>query len=184
MIRGASAFLAVAVVLMISACKEKDISGIYIHSFESGVYAHNQEPCEAPHRIAEGTADYCYEPIEVSNALGLKSLENGEMQFAIRLVFFNWHSCSLRGVAQKDRDTWVYRDDRYHEDCVLRIRHDENSILLNTDEGATCNAYCGARGQFNDARFDLDTLVKKQVSLQDIDCIIKEGDVETEQCEK
>lgn len=68
------------------------------------------------------------------------------------LNFFNGHTCSLAGIAERQGDALVYRglpDDTFGDDakpCRLVIRR--RGAKLTWDDDGTCKGHCGARGSF------------------------------------
>jgi hypothetical protein len=72
----------------------------------------------------------------------------------MELQFFNGHSCSLVGIAQRQGDALVYAgppDDAFvhGKPCRLTVRRTGKALTWD-DAGGTCRAHCGARGSLGD----------------------------------
>jgi len=184
MIRALTTIIALSVALFLAGCGDddkNDISGHYSQSFESGIYAHEQAPCEPPYKT-EGDSGFCYEPIEMTNELGLLEVKGGKMQIAVNLAFFNWQTCTLKGTAEKEGEAWVYRDDKFGNGCELTITKDGEQILLSTDETASCSGHCGSAGAIDGTRFDISSRKEGKLSPRELECIIPERAENAENC--
>lgn len=117
----------------------------------------------------KGMKGLCILDYNAVNQLGLKVLKNGDLKFATRLSFFNGHSCGLRGVAKQTEDGWLYQEKT--GECKLNIFLDEDLIVLNSDEDATCQNYCGSNGSFSNSHFPTTLKVKDSISDEALDCI-------------
>ncbi len=176
----ALSLLAVFSVLFISACQQENISGIYSTSHKSGIYAGHDGTCEPPLEKEDGSGR-CYESFDITDRLGLLELDNGDLQFAASLWFFNAHSCTINGIAKKDDTGWLYESHYDHDmNCSLRINKDKNNITFAVDEDALCRYYCGMRGDLDEAVFPLSSKTKSSVIEEDINCITSNS----ERCRK
>ena len=184
MIRALTTVIALSVAFLLAGCGEDkdDISGRYIRTFESGIYSHDQKPCEDPYFLDEET-NQCYEHIEVTNELGLRKIDDKSLDFAFTLAFFNWNTCAAKGVAMKDGDGWLYDNGGEGANaCKLRIVRQGDAIVLRTDEVANCSAYCGERGNIDGAEFAISSRTASEMSARDIECILPESAENGETC--
>jgi len=167
------AFTIMACALLLSACQQDAISGIYQTTHESGIHIGKPLPENAhefPNIDLERCSDtHCVETYEASNTLGVLPLNDRDLAFGASLSFFNGHSCSLQGVAVKDADGWVY--DNQADDCVLDITLSTDGITLDADDTFDCRRNCGARGYFKEIYFPLSSKIVHDVKQQDIECI-------------
>lgn len=161
------------------AQSQPDPTGMYSIAFESGIYAHDEDICLPPYKVEKGSG-FCYEPIDVENELGLLKRPDGDLDFATHLVFFNWHTCSLKGKAVWDDGEWVYTEKDEALPCTLRIRVDGGNVYMAADADARCRAHCGMRGSLDGIIFPISSRQDKQITKADINCIASDSS----SCEK
>lgn len=161
-----------------------ELSGIYKVSFDNGIIVPPSESdgCDAPYVVMEGT-DICIDPYIATNELGLILHDDGQLDFSFHLSYFNGHSCGMSGRAQRNDTGWQYSETMPADmgACVLDIRIEDDSIILNSPEDADCRVmYCGARGHLHDVRFPLRGRTQEVATAARLSCI---GDM-TGMCEK
>jgi hypothetical protein len=90
------------------------------------------------------------------DVLEIVDVKPGTIYFKTRLYFDNGHQCSLFGAAQyKDNGTFTYQSPPGDEECVMRVKK-ENDVVVLEDVGGKCGAQsCGARGGYGGAKFPL-----------------------------
>ena len=108
------------------------LAGRYSHGFENGLIGGTRYRSEDIAEIVAVDSTHAYVRFE--------------------LAFYNGHSCSLAGIAERQGDALVYRgppDDAYvhGQPCTLTIRR-RGAALVWDDADGTCRASCGARGSF------------------------------------
>lgn len=162
-----------ALSLLVGACKEdkaKSLTGIYQTTFESGFVSSDNNGCKPPLKMMDGI---CAEPYTATNTLGVFEKENGDLDFAANLSFFNGHSCTVSGAAKKDTDGWIFEGEEIADSkCKLLIKSNGKKIAFNIPENYICQDYCGVRGSLSGAEFPLSS--KKKYSLKtenDLACI-------------
>jgi len=73
------------------------------------------------------------------------------------LEFYNGHLCAIFGIAHVERNELVFRDSALANRatdgrCVLHVTRRADKITL-SDEGGSCQDYCGAGGSLSDDSF-------------------------------
>ncbi len=155
-----------------------DPSGLYVVKFPSGSIM----PNDGTHECSEnwpGMSGFCIHDYEASNVLGLHLLEDGRLEFATSLSFFNGHTCALQGVADKMESGWLYTEShadaepaqQSYMNCRLSISITDDTIILNADEDAACRTYCGARGGFYNVKFPVSAKTQNTLSDEVFRCI-------------
>jgi hypothetical protein len=70
----------------------------------------------------------------------------------LHLEFYNGHECALSGIVHVEGPDLVYReppaDKAGDRVCVLHVSRKSGKVAL-SDEGGSCQAYCGARGSLS-----------------------------------
>ncbi len=155
----------------LSACVEKSITGIYRNTFENGTFAQDvkDNECNPPHKLLN---DLCVDPYEGENLLGIYQNDNGDIDFAAALSFFNGHSCGIEGHAVKHGKGWLFESKDENPSCKLIISIEGEAIVFTVPEDADCSFYCGARGSLDGSFFSLSDKINKPVSgKDDLDCV-------------
>ncbi len=155
-----------------------DVTGIYITKHESGMIAPLQEgqTCAPPYEELEG--GMCIEPYEAINRLVLHETPYDKLYFGLHLSFFNGHSCSVGGIANKNNKGWLFEEidsanapNESFDDCRLDITVDAEHITLNAQDEAPCRMYCGARGSLHDAIFPRTSKTDEELDLNKAKCL-------------
>ena len=72
------------------------------------------------------------------------------------LEFYNGHLCALSGIAHVEGADLVYREPPEQKildrSCVLHVTLKGAKVAM-SDEGGSCQAYCGARGSLSNTTF-------------------------------
>lgn len=86
----------------------------------------------------------------------------GQIYVRAALNFANGHSCGIYGIAVFERDAFVYRTTELAEKnapCILSVAERGVDLMLSDrptpESGATCAAYCGARGSLSEYRIPM-----------------------------
>lgn len=113
-----------------------ELEGMYWHNFKNGYYENLK------------TEEY-----EATDVLELVPYDKDSMYFRASLSFFNFHSCGISGIAERDEGRLTYYDTTYGNGCVLHIVPTSSSITLNDPTGQCRMMSCGARGGYGSEQF-------------------------------
>jgi len=89
---------------------------------------------------------------DVKDDLTLTQTERG-LEFSFHITAPNGHFCKMSGVATKMKDFYEYREMIFGGECILKIFATNETVRLEDVELVCRNAYCGARGGIDGARF-------------------------------
>jgi len=158
-------FLLLSIFLILSFsvnAVKADVDGLYQIEKESAVIVpiDNIKECAPPNRIIEGT-EMCVEDGIFQDKLALKMDEDGNLEFATLIWFFNGHICGLHGIAESTSGGWIYKNTQGSEwdQCILDINVQEGNIVLNARDEANCRSNCGARGRLYDIKFPINSKI-------------------------
>ena len=171
---------ALAILLFPITVHAESLTGYYEITKPNGVVVPDGEGeiCDTELSMAQT----CVQSIETKDVLALQEKEHGDLVFATHISFFNGHSCSIRGLAKKDGDRWVFNaplsvgDLSEYGVCELEIYLEDGSVVLNSqfeDEiSQLCRSnYCGMRGHLNNIKFPKSSKVREAISDHELKCI-------------
>ena len=162
--------------LPLSHASAADVSGIYKTTYESGFVPSEDtgDACEKPYKMID---TMCLDPYTAENILGLFQEKNGALNFAATLSFFNGHTCTIDGVAEKNGKGWIFEaaaDGGLV--CQLSINIKDEVITLDVTKGYDCQSYCGANGTLSGAEFPLSSKIDQTLSSKDDLACISSGE--------
>jgi hypothetical protein len=132
----AGVVLTAGVAMAAGAPLRETLAGVYKYSFQNGLVSGER---------------YRSEDILEIVPTGPKSV-----YFRTELEFFNGHQCSLSGIAHLEGPELVYREPESRKildrACALHLARKGPNVAI-SDEGGSCQAYCGARGSLSDVTF-------------------------------
>lgn len=88
-----------------------------------------------------------------TDVLELVPYDKDSLYFRASLQFYNGHTCSISGIAERDGARLTYADTTEGNGCVLHVIPTPTSIALDDPTGQCRNMTCGARGSYGDENF-------------------------------
>ena len=119
-----------------SSALPKDLSkleGMYWYNFKNG--------------LVDGTE---YESTDV---LELVPYDKDSLYFRASLQFYNGHTCSIYGIAERDETRLTYYDTTSGNGCVLHVVPTSTRMTLDDPTGQCREMTCGARGSYGNENF-------------------------------
>lgn len=117
------------------------IEGVYKRRFMNTINAGPDRPAER--YLAEDVVEFVREDAD-------------HVYLRAHLEFANGHMCGVWGIAQREGEDFVYRQQQSvvpgEAACTLRVKVTPGNILLDDRDAAgtaTCRAQCGARGSLS-----------------------------------
>lgn len=169
--------LVIALFLVTFPAFADDLSGLYTakHMNEVLRTPDKDGKCVPPYYKNENISQ-CVKEINSTNYLALQKNEDGSLIFNSLIWFYNNHSCSPSGTAEKTETGWRFINtgdqENHYERCEINITIEQNEIVLNALKDSPCRTYCGARGNLSGIRFPLSS--RRQV--KDLSHCIKHYD--------
>ena len=136
------AFAAISVPLLAIAAASlpESIAGVYKTRFKNGLVTGETYQSEDVLEIVPTGRDAAY--------------------VRAHLDFYNGHQCGIYGIAHLAGRELVYREPAAKKigdrQCVLHLGARGDKVVL-SDEGGSCEAYCGARGSLSNDSFPIST---------------------------
>lgn len=111
----------------------RKLEGMYWYNFENG--------------LVDGTK------YESTNVLELVPYDKDSLYFRASLQFYNGHSCSIYGIAERDGAQLTYYDTTYGNGCILHVVPTSAGISLDDPTGQCRAMSCGERGGYGGENF-------------------------------
>ncbi|BCM21215.1 ankyrin repeat domain-containing protein [Mesorhizobium sp. J8] len=111
----------------------RKLEGMYWHNFSNG--------------LVDGTK------YESTNVLELVRYDKDSLYFRASLQFYNGHSCSIYGIAERNGAQLTYYDTTYGNGCVLHVVPTSKGISLDDPTGQCRAMSCGERGGYGGENF-------------------------------